>query len=111
MSGEEAEKKRSEEVVYQKIEEALLAMPEVSHFTADGFQYLMQGISQAFGFKAHRGLWIRNLKDGRVKVAISVALHKGCQARYIQMVVKNVFSSLRREDIESIDVTITEMVE
>ena len=110
MSGEEAEKKRSEEVVYQKIEEALLAMPEVSHFTADGFQYLMQGISQAFGFKAHRGLWIR-----RVKVAISVALHKGCQvqetARYIQMVVKNVFSSLRREDIESIDVTITEMVE
>ena len=32
MSGEEAEKKRSEEVVYQKIEEALLAMPEVSHF-------------------------------------------------------------------------------
>ena len=31
MSGEEAEKKRSEEVVYQKIEEALLAMPEVSH--------------------------------------------------------------------------------
>ena len=45
MSGEEAEKKRSEEVVYQKIEEALLAMPEVSHFTADGFQYLMQGIS------------------------------------------------------------------
>lgn len=115
MSGEEAEKKRSEDVVYQKIEEALLAMPEVSHFTADGFQYLMQGISQAFGFKAHRGLWIRNLKDGRVKVAISVALHKGCQvqetARYIQMVVKNVFSSLRREDIESIDVTITEMVE
>ena len=50
MSGEEAEKKQSEEVVYQKIEEALLAMPEVSHFTADGFQYLMQGISQAFGF-------------------------------------------------------------
>ena len=37
MSGEEAEKKRSEEVVYQKIEEALLAMPEVSHFTAVGF--------------------------------------------------------------------------
>ena len=29
MSSEEAEKKRSEEVVYQKIEEALLAMPEV----------------------------------------------------------------------------------
>ena len=28
MSGEEAEKKRSEEVVYQKIEEALLAMPD-----------------------------------------------------------------------------------
>lgn len=105
----------SEEEVYQKIETALLAVPEVSHFTADGFQYLMQGIGQAFGFKSHRGLMIRSQKDGSVKVGISLALHKGCQvnetARYIQMVVKNIFASAREEKVETIDVTITEFVE
>ena len=50
MSGEEAEKKRSEEVVYQKIEEALLAMPEVSHFTADGFQFALRFFQLTHGF-------------------------------------------------------------
>ncbi len=105
----------SEEEVYQKIEEALLSVPAVSHFTTDSFQYLIEGLGQAFGFKAHRGLMIRSQKDGSVKVGISLALHRGCQvnetARYIQMVVKNTFASAREEPIDSIDVTITEFVD
>lgn len=101
--------------VYRKIEETLLAMPEVSHFTQYGFQTLIQGLGQAFGYnKGHKGLLIRSRKDGSVKVDISLALHQGCQvnetARYIQMVVKNIFASGRKEPIAAIDVTITEMV-
>ena len=105
----------TEEEVYQKIEEALLAMPEVSHFTQYGVQYLIQGLGQAFGYKkGHRGLLIRSRKDGSVKVDVSLALYEGCQvnetARYIQMVVKNIFASGRSEPIGAIDVTITEIV-
>lgn len=32
-----------EEEVYEKIEKAVLALPEVSHFTADGYQEMISG--------------------------------------------------------------------
>ena len=44
-----------EEEVYEKIEKAVLALPEVSHFTADGYQEMISGISQALAFGAIRG--------------------------------------------------------
>ena len=79
-----------EEEVYEKIEKALLALPEVSHFTADGYQEMISGISQAFGFRGHKGLLLRRSRKKGIKVYIYLALHKGCRvnetARYIQMV-------------------------
>ena len=113
MSGEGKSSFFTEEL-YKKIEDILLAMPEVASLTQDGFQYLMQGIGQAFGFKGHRGLLIRSRKDGSIKVDISLSLYQGCQvletARYIQMVVKNSFASAQIGPISAIDVTITDIV-
>lgn len=103
-----------EEEVYEKIEKALLALPEVSHFTADGYQEMISGISQAFGFRGHKASLRRSRKKG-IKVYISLALHKGCRvnetARYIQMVVRNLLLSLTDETIYGIDVTITDIVD
>ena len=114
MAGEDTGIILTEEELYQRIEDTLLAMPEVSHLTQDGFSYLVQAMGQAFGYKGHRGVLIRRRKDGTMKVDISLALHQGCQvneaARYIQMVVKNLFASTRKEPVSAIDVTITDMV-
>lgn len=113
MSGEGKEALFTEDL-YKRIENTLLAMPEVSNLTQDGFQYLMQGIGQAFGLKGHRGLLIRHRKDGSIKVDLSLALFEGCQvnetARYIQMVVKNIFSSVGLGPLGAIDVTITDII-
>lgn len=113
MAGEGKEPLFTEEL-YKRIEDTLLAMPEVSNLTQDGFQYLMQGIGQAFGLKGHRGLLIRRRKDGNIKVDISLALYEGCQvnetARYIQMVVKNIFASTGIGPMGAIDVTITDII-
>ena len=96
-----------EEEVYEKT--------EVSHFTADGYQEMISGISQAFGFRGHKGLLLRRSRKKGIKVYMSLALHKGCRvnetARYIQMVVRNLLLSLTDETIYGIDVTITDIVD
>lgn len=103
-----------EEEVYEKIERAVLAVPEVSHFTADGFQDMISGLSQAFGFHGHKGLLVRRSRKKGIKVDVSLALRKGCRpvemARYVQMVVRNLLLSLTDETIYGIDITITDIV-
>nr|WP_302708781.1 hypothetical protein [uncultured Dialister sp.] len=104
-----------EEEVYEKIEKAVLVIPEVSHFTADGFQDMISGISQAFGFHGHKGLLLRRSRKKGIKVDISLALHRGCRVnetgRYVQMVVRNLLLTLTDETIYGIDVTITDIVD
>ena len=94
-----------EEEVYEKIERAVLAVPEVSHFTADGFQDMISG---------HKGLLVRRSRKKGIKVDVSLALRKGCRpvetARYVQMVVRNLLLSLTDETIYGIDITITDIV-
>lgn len=103
-----------EEEVYEKIEKAVLAIPEVSHFTSDGFQDMISGLSQAFGFHGHRGLLVRRSRKKGIKVDMSLALYKGCRvietARYVQLVIRNLLLSLTDETIYGIDVTITDVV-
>ena len=98
-----------EEEIYDKIEKAVLAIPEVSHFTSEGFQDLLSGIGQAFGYKGHKELLLR-----RSRVDIFLALHKNCRvietARYVQMVVRNLLLSVTDEKISGIDITITDLV-
>lgn len=103
-----------EEEIYDKIEKAVLAIPEVSHFTSEGFQDLLSGIGQAFGYKGHKGLLLRRSREEGIKVDIFLALHKNCRvietARYVQMVVRNLLLSVTDEKISGIDITITDLV-
>ncbi len=104
----------SEEELYNKIERAVLAVPGVSHLTADGFQDIISGLGQAFGFKGRKGLLLRRSKKLGVKVDISLALYSGCRvnetARYIQMVIRSILVSSIEDNIYGIDVTVTDIV-
>ena len=104
-----------EEEIYEKIEQAVLQVPEVSHFTSDGFQEMLNGISQAFGFGRHKGILLRKSRKNGIKVDLSLALHHGCRvvetARYIQMLIRNLLLSVTDGPVYGIDVTITDIVD
>ena len=54
----------SDEELYLKIEETILAIPEVKGFTSEGLQHIVKGITSAFGKKVHKGILIRHDKNG-----------------------------------------------
>ena len=54
----------SDEELYLKIEETILAIPEVKGFTSEGLQNIVKGITSAFGIKAHKGILIHHDKNG-----------------------------------------------
>lgn len=45
----------SDEELYLKIEEIILAIPEVKGFTSEGLQHIVKGITSAFGKRCIKG--------------------------------------------------------
>lgn len=45
----------SDEELYLKIEETILAIPEVKEFTSEGLQNIVKGITSAFGKRRIKG--------------------------------------------------------
>lgn len=45
----------SDEELYLKIEETILAIPEVKGFTSEGLQHIVKGITSAFGKRCIKG--------------------------------------------------------
>lgn len=103
----------SEEDIYDKIEETVLSIPEVSSLTTDGLQNIVQGITSAFGKKVHRGILIRHNK-ARIEINIFVSLVYGCKiseiGHAIQRKVSEQISSLLDDTELDVNVIITDII-
>ena len=91
----------SDEELYLKIEETILAIPEV------------KGITSAFGKKVHKGILIRHDKNG-MTINIFISLIYGCHVHevgyLVQKQVQREILLLTDEPVLSVDVAVTEVI-
>lgn len=103
----------SDEELYLKIEEVVLAIPEVKEFTSEGIQNIVQGITSAFGKKVHKGVLIRHNKNGMI-INVFISLIYGCHVHevgyLVQEQVQRKILPLTDEPVLSVDVVVTEVV-
>ena len=85
----------SDEELYLKIEETILAIPEVKGFTSEGLQHIVKGITSAFG-------------------NIFISLIYGCHVHevgyLVQKQVQREILLLTDEPVLSVDVAVTEVI-
>ena len=102
-----------DEELYLKIEETILAIPEVKGFTSEGLQNIVKGITSAFGKKAHKGILIRHDKNG-MTINIFISLIYGCHVHevgyLVQKQVQREILLLTDEPVLSVDVAVTEVI-
>ena len=102
----------SDEELYLKIEETILAIPEVKGFTSEGLQNIVKGITSAFGKKAHKGILIHD-KNG-MTINIFISLIYGCHVHevgyLVQKQVQREILLLTDEPVLSVDVAVTEVI-
>lgn len=103
----------SDEELYLKIEETILAIPEVKGFTSEGLQNIVKGITSAFGKKAHKGILIHHDKNG-MTINIFISLIYGCYVHevgyLVQKQVQREILLLTDEPVLSVDVAVTEVI-
>lgn len=103
----------SDEELYLKIEETILALPEVKGFTSEGLQNIVKGITSAFGKKAHKGILIRHDKNG-MTINIFISLIYGCHVHevgyLVQKQVQREILLLTDEPVLSVHVAVTEVI-
>lgn len=103
----------SDEELYLKIEETILAIPEVKGFTSEGLQHIVKGITSAFGKKVHKGILIRHDKNG-MTINIFISLIYGCHVHEVgylaQKQVQREILLLTDEPVLSVDVAVTEVI-
>ena len=101
----------SDEELYLKIEETILAIPE--GFTSEGLQNIVKGITSAFGKKAHKGILIHHDKNG-MTINIFISLIYGCHVHevgyLVQKQVQREILLLTDEPVLSVDVAVTEVI-
>ena len=103
----------SDEELYLKIEETILAIPEVKGFTSEGLQNIVKGITSAFGKKVHKGILIRHDKNG-MNINIFISLIYGCHVHevgyLVQKQVQREILLLTDEPVLSVHVAVTEVI-
>ena len=103
----------SDEELYLKIEETILAIPEVKGFTSEGLQNIVKGITSAFGKKAHKGILIHHDKNG-MTINIFISLIYGGHVHevgyLVQKQVQREILLLTDEPVLSVDVAVTEVI-
>ena len=112
MDNDKILKESNIEEIYSKLEKEILTIPGVVEFTGGGFQNIVQEISKVIGKRMCKGILI-NYKKGFIDVNISISIKSGFMilelGNEIQRKVKEILNGYT-DNIESINVTITEII-
>lgn len=99
--------------IYESLKKEILEVDGVVEFTSGGFQNIVQGISKVLGRKMHKGMLIHDKKD-MIEINVSISVKYGVKihevACEVQKKIKNILLRQDINKIESINVTVTELV-
>lgn len=103
----------SDEELYLKIEETILAIPEVKGFTSEGLQHIVRELLQHLAKRCIKGILIRHDKNG-MTINIFISLIYGCHVHevgyLVQKQVQREILLLTDEPVLSVDVAVTEVI-